>query len=399
MIQQVARFSLISIALLSFYLPGYSQYAPPPPPAGPALCAWPSVPLRTYPGRDAGELLEAIFFGEQITILGPRELVQEEKRYYVLIQTAEGKQGWVHEHLFVPGGRLGVMIDYAKVYKRPGAVATITDMVLSPGEIVIVAEQSGDWTHASSRERRKDGWIEGTERKVSLEQRDVELATLHDQALLERNPKLLQEKLNALSAMAAREGSPLAALWTDAELNAYAYSAPAPSVSPAASSTRSYNPSQPTSPDWSNARYSSPQEPAQTFTQYAPPPGLAPATTRSALPAETYLPAPVQPAREPAFEPADTYSGGSPAQVFSESGLIAAIEDSREPGMFVAYHKTLPPGTLIRLELPVGGFIELTVVGILPPQSQASLGITPKAYKVFFGMGGPANATFFYQRP
>ncbi len=352
----------------------FAQYVPPAPAAGPAICAWPSVPLRTYPGREAGVLVEAIYFGEQVQIVGPREYIEEERRYYVLVNTAENKQGWVHEHLFVSGGSLGVMLGSANVYKKPGAPATICEQPMNPGEIVVTAQFSGGWLMVCTAEKTKNGWIEFNNALVSQNPRDVELATLYTQAQKVRDAQAYAKKMDQVMNMARQSNSPLLNVWEPNPNERY-----------------SYNPATPTQ---ATTRSASPTTTNQAYT----PPANQPLTTASPYP--SFIPKAPTPETDRIADPtAYTLPVQNQSNLvnYQETGVVADVLEARSGDLFRVYHKYLPAGTQVKLFLPNNqGTINLVVSGRLPQSSPAIIGLPTATLKTLFGDQTPPVITIQY---
>lgn len=83
---------------------------------------------------------------------------------------------------------------------------------------------------------------------------------------------------------------------------------------------------------------------------------------------------------------------------FMEAGRYARVE---HPGAgdrrFYAVHKTLEPGTRVRMAIPGNpGFVEMEVVARLAASSEVMVGLSPACIQILEGAGAPATVTLYH---
>ena len=83
-----------------------------------------------------------------------------------------------------------------------------------------------------------------------------------------------------------------------------------------------------------------------------------------------------------------------------ESGQVTIISSlTREPDIFYAYHKTLPAGSVVYVDIPGNpGFVELRVTGNLPSNSPYVLGLPVACYDALLGPTRQREISLSYQR-
>jgi len=321
---------------------------------GTLTCVWNKVPLRQGPGK-TGAYVSRVFFGEQVEKLGEEAYVPEEKRTYVRVRTTDGKSGWVHEYLFVPSGTAAVVLQAGQIYDRPNTPSTITMKSFEPGEIVVMENAVGDWVHLVGREKKKAGWIKGLH-KITVDQRDIEFATLLASAREDKPGPKQQEKLAALLEAAQQAGSVLTPLI--ASLRAGSEGNPELIASRGDEAIR-VSPSQ-----------------SSLVLPRAIPADLRTETVR------------------------DPFSGQLREETI-ESGSIYPIQGPASPRTpFYAYHKTLPIGSRVFLRLPGDqGVVALEIVNRLREDNPHMLGMSPASITLLFGDKVPETVQISYLRP
>lgn len=349
------KLALCASLLLCFTL-GWSQSYPlfqsSP---GTLTCVWNKVPLRNAPGK-SGPYVSRVFFGEQVEKVGEEAYLPEEKRTYVKVRSTDGKVGWVHEYLFVSGGTAAVILQTGQIYERPNTPSTITMHSFEPGEIVVMETSVGDWVNLVGREKKKSGWIKGLH-KVTVEQQEIELATLLDNVQQEKSSAKRQEKLGALLEKAKQANSVLTPL--------VASTLSTQSAGATLLATRS----EPL-----------PSAPAPTRTNLVLPRAVAPNLRTEAV--------------------RDPFSGRIRDEVI-ETGSIYPVQGPANPRTpFFAYHKSLPIGSKVFLQLPQGqGVIALEIVNRLRDDNPHVLGLAPSSLQLLFGDKVPETISISYLQP
>ncbi|GAB4412830.1 MAG: hypothetical protein OHK0039_19180 [Bacteroidia bacterium] len=306
---------------------------------GALTCAWERVPLRSQPGK-TGPYVSHVYFGERVEKMGQEAYMPEEKRTYLQVRSADGKIGWVHEYLFIEGGMPAVVLQEGRIYERPNTPSTITAKSFEPGELVVFEAHAGEWISLIGKEKSKKGWIKGAA-KISSDTKDIELAAMLESARKEKDATKRQEKLATLLADASQSQSPLRPL-----INSYVG--------------------------------------GQTTTQ-------ASHTARTQV---------VLPRFEPNMRTRSVEDPQS-GRLYNEVLELGSVAEVAVPAagvrQFAAYHKTLPPGSSVFLQLPYGGgLVELKVQGGLPVESPHALGLSKETIDLLFGSSLPAEVAFTY---
>jgi Bacterial SH3 domain len=309
---------------------------------------WNSAALREKPGKDA-RLLTSLSFGETVESLEEEAFIKEENRSYLKVRSHDGKVGWVHAYLFVKGGALAVVLGDARIYKRPATPSSITSTDFTPGELVVADAVAGEWVSLSGLEKKKSGWINGLD-YITLEPAEVEMAALIQEAAREKDLTKRRQRLELLMA-AAQSSAPalLPVIRTQLTAAAQPQEAPTPLITdrgiPATSSARAL--------------------PA------APAPTAAQASILSIRPVET--------------------EEGRLMDEVTETGSIYEVKGpENRKNVFFAYHKTLPSGTRIYIQLPDNaGFVELEIINRLRQDNAAALGLSRACTEAIFGTRTP----------
>lgn len=107
--------------------------------------------------------------------------------------------------------------------------------------------------------------------------------------------------------------------------------------------------------------------------------------------ARTYAPAYTRP------ETYNTQTAWMGGQV--EQGPYDVFEfDKAEDLRFYAVHKSLAPGTKVKLDIPNNsGYVEVMIVGKLSDASRAFIGLSPSCIALLEGAGAKGMATIFYE--
>lgn len=337
--------------------------------ADPALytCVWNNVPVKDAPGK-TGANTSVIQFGEAVEFMGDKAYLPEEKRTYIRIRTADGKTGWVHEYLTIPGGSPAVVLGEGVIYKRPATPSTITATRFEAGELVVLEATAGEWISLIGLERKKAGWIQGLD-LISTDVRDIELCALMNQARSEKDPLRRTERMQAIAGLAQDARSPLAASFA-AQADEARRLPPAPVYADA--------PARPAPAQLAPVQ----QEPA------------ARSVSRSAV-----LPA-VAPPAQPALRTQrmiDESTGTEIAYIFETGGAYEVKGPDQPRSVYYAYHKSLPIGSTVRIQVPGNsGFVDLQVVNRLRSDNPNVVGLSRECMEALFGSRSPGQVTIFY---
>lgn len=348
-------------------------------PGGQLYCVWNQVTLRSGPGKTA-PFLNGVFFGEVVEKTGEEAYAREEQRTYIKVRTSEGVVGWVHEFLFIEGIGMAVVTEPGKIYKRPRTVSTITDQSFLPGELVVLVSENNGWINLIGREKKKLGWIEGPQ-KITNSFRELEIGSLFYDARKKDKPEDRQKALAALLEEARASGSPLSQA-IEMEMRGQSYQLPLVDSRPS---------SQPLS-----ALSAQPEEAFRSRLSYQPPainePEFQSGYSRPSSRADYLNSLPSSTARRQT----DSSQGG----LITETGKATIISSqSREPDIYYAFHKVLPVGSKLYVDIPGNtGFIELRVVGNLPDNSPFAVGLPVACYDALLGNSGSRELSISYQR-
>ncbi|WP_418500754.1 hypothetical protein [Flagellimonas sp.] len=121
-----------------------------------ATCLWPKVGLRDNPGRKDAKYITTIYFGEKVEFLDEKQIADDDKEY-IKVKLSDGNEGWVYEHLFAIGGKLGIVNGQRELYKRPD-IMTYVGEKLGPMDMVVIfdGEQEG-WNEVVSLKKEGPG--------------------------------------------------------------------------------------------------------------------------------------------------------------------------------------------------------------------------------------------------
>jgi len=163
----------------------------------PAICIY-KKGAGLYSDED-NKWLTSITPGEKVMYQGITEerTIGGKARNYLKVKLSDGTIGWSQEKLVVPAEKPGVVINEAKLYKRPDLL-TGSDESFSAMDIVAVVSEQGDFLQIAGQ-RTGDSWIDEGYVKpenVSFEQVDIAVATYYSKAMAKEDD---MEKLKALA--------------------------------------------------------------------------------------------------------------------------------------------------------------------------------------------------------
>lgn len=315
--------------------------------------------MKNAPGKVA-KTIGVIRFGEIVRWNGESQYVADESRTYLKVQAVDGAVGWVHEYLFVKGIGLGVILQGGLIYKRPQTVTTVTTDQFMPGELVIVEGFSNNWIGLAGKRKAKKGWIEGRN-KVSMEDRDVLLASLMMSVEAEKDPKKRQKQMELVYQQANQVGSPMA------------------EVVRSRSGNNNMSPS--TSPTINNATNTTSRDIAANS-----PTRERPMPTVSADNSNIYF-----------RSIKDPKTGQIRRETVETGGIYLVNGPPKANSIYFAYHKTLPIGSTLRVQIPnTQGFVELKVVSRLRNDNPAMVGLHPDCVQAIYGDYMPKEISIIY---
>lgn len=352
-----------------------------------AICAYESATLFGLPGR-AGDALGTVLFGEELVHLGREATVKGEGPAYLLVKTSGGLQGWVRSSTIVSEAGLVVVLEKAPIYGRPSTLAAATNDVFEAGEIAILSDFRDNWVQLISEGKSKMGWVRGYD-ILSVNRNDIEIASNIRLALNRPDPSNQRQELRKITSSRS-EISPQMRSIVDQRIR-MTYGEPA----------------EPT--------YASQQRPdyGSTTDNYPPdqffPNGEDDFADDLSIESLNVQRAPdYNPVYRPEIgayqeqEVVDMTTGQTFMRV-RQTGTIQAVKAKNPKTIYYAYHKSLPVGTQILLEIPShpGKFVPLTVVAALRDDNPNLIGLGAEVIRKVYGVDQAAEvpfATIVYRR-
>ena len=322
--------------------------------------AYDAINLLEMPGKSSRPIGQ-ILFGEQVTHLGREAFVRGESPTYLLVRTQDGSTGWVNGSLLVQDGGVVVLLDRVPLYDKIGTPSSAKNAYLRAGELALLSDFREGWVYVTAKNKEAAGWVEGYDR-LSAETADIEVASLIDRALALPDAESRRGELRKIQQ--SRSSLSQEMLYVLQETMEGTYGTP------------TYNPSRPNpaSPRpqprpgadiaWSGGEYFFIDDPDA----WAPNPGT------STLP-------PVAPARDgyrrqvrEVFNP----ETGEAYNLIIEEGTIQPVDKPKKAkDMYFAYHKSLPVGTSVLLEVPgtQQKYVQVTIVAKLRDNNPNMIGL------------------------
>jgi hypothetical protein len=334
-----------------------------------AVCIYPVAGMRLQPGKNA-QYLEPIYYGQAVRILNDTAYVPSEARVYMRVESESGKVGWVHRYLFELNATQVAVVRDAQIYGSPGAVTTITTAEFEAGEMAAMTQFQEDWILLVGKRRDKKGWVKrsGGPEPISVDDEDIAIASLMDKALEEQDVRQRISALEAIQEQPAFSNSKLQAiLMKRIEKEVALANDAANEASQAAGVANAANtggggnefPSQPTYPG-ANQRISS-----STVSAF-PQPSSTPGRSEEAV--------------------YDSNTGQNYTKVTEKGEIYLVKGPENKENVFFAYHKNLPKGAKILVNVPDNpGFVELEVINKLSEKRPQVIGMTEACMKAIFG--------------
>ena len=326
-----------------------------------SICAWSKVGLREYPASSA-RTLATIFFTEELSHLGREAFVRSERNNYVYVEAEDGTKGWINDMYLVKGGGTVVVLKHSPIYQKLNTPQSVSQNFFKAGEIAILTEFTDGWVKLTSHKKEKSGWVEGYD-ALSVEEYDIEAAALMAEANAENNSQRRRDEL-----LAIRDGRSYVSnemrLVLDEAINR-TYGRP---VVPKEEDPAYYVDDIPFYANGEDAL-------ATNASSYNRPDGTrGPSTT---FDGDVYAIS--------EKEVVDMQTGRSYIRV-TETGTIQPVKAKRPSSIYYAYHKTLPKGTKILLEVPgTSQFIQLEVIAPLKATNKHMIGLGPEIIKAVYG--------------
>lgn len=324
----------------------------------PLTSVWDATTVFDQPDQ-ASRALETLAFGEQIESSGEEAYNKVEQTNYLKVQTRSGKVGWVNNFDVIKDGVIGIMVDDGLIFRRPGTPSTVSLDYFEAGEMVVVADVSAQWVNLITKNRVKSGWIQGVD-KVSIETSDVQIGALLHQVLAEPDQNTRTSLMKELLALANESDSELYPLveqhWRELSGETTYFA-----------STRRTE--ETTRGDAGGFNRLNPEE---------TPMGIP----RSFARWEKF--------RDPLTDEV--------VNRYVEVGQVYEVPERRyDSNIFYAWHKSLPIGSRLRIELPENpGFIEVEVVNHLRHDNPGIIGLSRTCIETLFGTDRPGEITIYH---
>lgn len=363
----------ISLLVLLFALSGFSQdgifyentYA-----GETSICAWKSTFLLENPGRGSQQV-GTILFTEELEHLGKEAFVRGENHNYVWVKTRDGNTGWIEESFIVRNGGVVVIMESAVIYDKPATLSSRTNSFFGAGEIAILSDFREGWIRLTSQYRERTGWIEGYNR-ISVEDADIETASLLAVAMENRNLNDRRAQLRKISETRGRISPGMAAI-LDASING-TYATPATSA-PTVSrpvSTQPVKPATNTPDPWQGGE--------DVFVDDGT--TGSPSVARDNSQTQGMV----------IKEVIDMQTGRSYQRVY-ETGAIQPVVNKKAKNIYYAYHKTLPIGSMVLLQVPGTDYtVQLEIIARLRENNPNVIGLGPEVIEKVFGVNQAKNA-------
>ncbi|MEM7654506.1 MAG: hypothetical protein AAF399_00125 [Bacteroidota bacterium] len=332
------------------------------------VCAWKSIPLLDDPGLGARQIGNVVF-AEEVQHLGEEALVKSERRNYVWVQSAEGRQGWVDEHYLVEDGGVVVCLKETKAYERPGTYTSSLGESFREGEIVILTDFQDNWVKVTSYQKELSGWVEGYN-NVSVDKDDILAATNLAQALVINDATLRRQEIEKITTSRGNLTPEMMALLRR-QANALGSTA-----------STNANPAQPAEVYYD--QYYTPGG-EDAYSPYRPGSSTRPTTPSRSEP----TPTPQTGATRAGIvekEVIDMTTGRTYIQVL-ETGSVQPVKNKKASDIYYCYHKNIPVGSTVLLEIPGNrGYVPLKVIAPLRKDNPNMIGLGGELIKTIFGV-------------
>lgn len=324
------------------------------------------VPLLANPGKNS-EIITPIFFTEELEHLGREAFVKKDRLNYIYVETADGNRGWVDDQFVVRGGGPAVLIADAPLYTKPGTFSTATGLRFSAGELVILSDWKDNWVYVTGENKRKFGWIEDYNRLSTLSS-DIEIGGKIRRAMMIPNPNDRIIALRDIGNTPSFMGSPLREVVRELALRL--------------------------------EQGEIPSEGELFLSEGFPEARPGPSVSGQAVPGGDSFDFDGSSGDRgnegPTIKVVTDLETGEEYRMVVETGGIQPVEAKNPPSIYYAYHKTVPVGDRILLELPYvqdgRRYLPLTVVAKLRPNNPNVVGLGPEVIEKVFGVSQASAA-------
>ena|GEM_PF-3171683 len=321
-----------------------------------AICLWKAVSLRESPGRSTKRTGAIVYNWETFVLTGKTgEAIDDDqrKRTYWEVKTIDNKVGWIHSYLCALDGQVGGVTTRGQIYKRPNAFATITEQFFEAGEIVVMSEPVGNWVYLVGFERKKIGWVEGVN-KITKDHSVIKDMVLHP---------------DKYATVSMPNTTP-------------PYTPPTkPQTAPQTAPQQTQPHTQPHT-----------TKPEQPFPANPASSGIKDEVVDINFPVNS-----INSSTAPYIDKVIDVNTQKPYWRVMEIGNAYEIRSTQPSNIFIAYHKSLPIGTKIFLDIPDNsGFVQVNVVGQLREDNANVIGLTKDCLYAIFGDSNPKEVKIQY---
>ncbi|MEL7340185.1 MAG: hypothetical protein AAGM67_06840, partial [Bacteroidota bacterium] len=273
-------------------------------------------------------------------------------------------------------GGVVVITETMQIYETPNSRGTVTGESFTAGEIVILDDFQNGWVHLTNKRKEHTGWIQGYD-KLSLEAADIEAAALFAEALKIPEKERRKTALLTITQGRGQDISPEMALVIDEAVRA---TEPRPvytntNSNPNVNDDFVYYPNgeDGLSSDASNLGDFGSGGFAET---------TVPVNYPNAVPMES---APEQKYNAFVEKVVDRETGRYYNRVI-ETGGIQPVKAKKPANIYYCYHKTLPIGSTVLMEVPgTGAYVQLEVIARLRADNPNVVGLGGELIKKVFG--------------
>ena len=334
-----------------------------------SICAWSKVSLGEYPGERA-RTIGTVYFTEEVQHLGREAFVRGENQNYVLIKAGDGSEGWVNDQYLVKGGGTVVVLEDAPVYQKLKTPQSVSPYFFHAGEIAILTEFSDGWVKLTSLRKEKVGWIEGYD-ALSAEDYDIEAAALLAEANVAPDVDARRNEIRKIRNGRGHISEEMKRVLDQAFNRTYQKD-----------DNYVFNDSDPYYND-NDVPFVNDGEDSFGYNT----------TPIDELDAYSYDTGNNNSnvSRGSRFgiierEVVDSQTGASYIRV-TETGTVQPVKAKNPKSNYYAYHKTLPIGSTVLLEVPgTGKFIQLEVIARLKSSNKNMIGLGAEVIKAVYGV-------------
>jgi hypothetical protein len=351
-----------------------------------SIVAYESIRLYKKPGRDAKQVGIALFT-EELKHLGVEGYIRDESRNYIYVRTSGGKKGWVQGNYVVRDGGVVVITKDAPVYENPNTLGSIKKEKFQAGDLVILDDFQDGWVHLTSQRKAKVGWVEGYD-NLSLEDADIEAAALFAEALKIESNDTRRNALRTITQGRGQDISPEMALVIEDAIRRTE-----PNYVPPSSPKPDDYPYYANGEDGLSQGGGSLGDLGE-----GPSRGQGQQTQDNVIPVQIDMPAEMK--YNVYVEKVVDRETGQYYNRVIESGGIQPVKAKNPPSIYYAYHKTLPIGSTILLEVPgTGSYVQLEIIARLRADNPNIVGLGGELIKKVYGEIAAKNvfsATILY---